>query len=296
MFKKINVKMKLLSPLSHFGDERMGTMQLMRKHKFFYNGEFIDAPVFSGNAFRGILRRITMEDFLSRIDIKVKDVTEKTYKFYLNEDESNEEGISKKLYYSLFVGGALTSGTRFEEIGERQKMSVFCPPLAIFGTALGDRIPQGKLSSDVFKPVCKELAEYTGMESNISFYEMLEEVFYTRKDDLKSVNANIKAEEKADKKENATQMKYEMECLATGTELVGELILENYSDIELACLQNSLNIFSELGIIGGKSATGHGKVKVEVEQFSDSKLYLDYMGKNKNMIIEYIKELESVLK
>jgi hypothetical protein len=47
---KIDLRMKLLSPLAHFGDERMGTMQAARTMKFEYEGEFIDVPVFSGNA------------------------------------------------------------------------------------------------------------------------------------------------------------------------------------------------------------------------------------------------------
>lgn len=63
---KKDITLKLLSPLMHYGDERMGTMQVARCMKFEYNGEFIDIPVYSGNAFRGIMRRIAMRDFLEK--------------------------------------------------------------------------------------------------------------------------------------------------------------------------------------------------------------------------------------
>ena len=42
---KTNIRMKLLSPLMHFGDERLGTMQAARTMKYEYKGEYIDVPV-----------------------------------------------------------------------------------------------------------------------------------------------------------------------------------------------------------------------------------------------------------
>ena len=155
---KINLKMKLLSPLAHFGDERMGTMQVMRTMKFQHNGESVDVPVYSGNGFRGTLRRIAMKDYLDRIGIL-------------------EEGISAKLYYMLFTGGALTSGSRYNEIGEKRRMRTMCPPLSLFGTAIGDQIPEGKMKVGILKPICKETQDFTGIESDKSFYDLLEDIF-----------------------------------------------------------------------------------------------------------------------
>ena len=37
---KKDITLKLLSPLMHYGDERMGTMQIARCMKFEYDGEF----------------------------------------------------------------------------------------------------------------------------------------------------------------------------------------------------------------------------------------------------------------
>lgn len=276
---KTNINIELLSPLSHFGDERMGTMQLTRTHKLRYGNEFVDVPCYSGNAFRGIFRRKLMRDYLEKLDI-------------------TEEGISKNLYYMLFTGGALTSGSRYEEVGERRKIRKMCPPLALLGTALGSQIPSGKMKSSIFLPVCKETAEYTGIEEELSFYDMLEDVFYTRRDDLKSVDANIKEDDdkKKKKKENATQMKYEMQCLAAGTKLNGQIVVENANKVEEACLHAGLQLIKEMPYIGGKSSAGHGKIHLEFDELENVKTYYDYLEENKEEIRIWIREVEKELK
>ena len=270
---KTNIRMKLLSPLMHFGDERLGTMQAARTMKYEYKGEYIDVPVYSGNSFRGELRRIAMRDFLDRIGI-------------------TEEGISAKLYYMLFTGGALTSGSRYNEIGKKREMRKLCPPLSLFGTALGDQIPEGKMKIPIFVPICQETAEYTGIESNLSFYDMLQDVFYTRRDDLKSKDFNITDETKHD---NAVQMKYEAQCLSAGTEMTGNLVIENDNEVERACLKSILKKFEEMPYIGGKSAAGHGEVKISYSIEADENTYYKYLEENKEDIRNWIREIEAIL-
>jgi len=273
---KIDVRMKLLSPLSHFGDERLGTMQIMRTNKFLVDGEFMDIPVYSGNGFRGQFRRIAMRDYLERIGIA-------------------EEGVSEKLYYALFTGGSLVGGARYVEVGERRRIKKLCPPLALLGTAIGDQILQGKMKAPIFLPICKETQDYTGIESDISFYDMLEEVFYTRKDDLKSVEYNIKEEEK-EKKGDPVQMKYEMQCLSAGTELIGIMIIENVNEVEEAMINATLKKLKEVPFIGGKSAAGHGHVDMQYGELESEETYYKYLEDNKEEIRQWIREIEGVLK
>lgn len=268
---KINLKFKLLSPLAHFGDERLGTMQIVRTMKFLYKDEFLDIPIYTGNAFRGILRRLAMKDFLERIDIA-------------------EEGINAKLYHLLFSGGALTSGSRYTEIGEKRELRRLCPPLALFGSAIGSQIPEGKLKVGILKPVCKELEDYTGIKSNLSVFDMLEENFYTRRDDLKSVDFNITEEGK-----EVVQMKYEQQNLCAGTELVSSVVLEQGNDIEISCLKSILDNFNKSPFLGGKSSSGHGEVKLESDFNADSSAYYNYLEENKEEIRKYIRELEGTL-
>ena len=255
---KINLELLLKAPLLHFSDERMGTMQVARTMKYKYNEKYIDVPVLSGNALRGELRRIAMDDYLKKIGIE-------------------DEGISAKLYYMFFTGGALTSGSRFMEISKKREMRKMCPPLSLFGTAIGDQIPEGKLKVSIFKPICKELNEYNNKKSEISFYEMLEDIFYTRRDDLKSKDVNISDETKND---NAQQMKYEAQGLSAGTVLEGNIIIENSNEIEKSCLFSILENFRKMPFIGGKSATGHGEVEMIQDINGETEKYYNFLEKN----------------
>lgn len=270
---KTNIEIKLLSPLAHFSDERLSTMQLQRTMKFEHEGEFIDIPVYSGNAFRGQLRRIAMKDFLDRVGI-------------------SEEGISAKLYYMLFTGGALTSGSRYNEMGKKREMRKMCPPLALFGTALGDQIPEGKMKVGIFRPICKETQDFTGQESDKSFYDMLQTVFYTRRDDLKSKVENITDETKHD---NAVQMKYEMQCLSAGTKLLGSIVIENDNEVEKSCLKSILEKLKEVPYVGGKSATGHGEIEATYSIDADINTYYNYLEENKEEIRTWLREVEAIL-
>lgn len=270
---KTNIKLKLLAPLMHAGDERMGTMQIQRTLKFEVNGEYIDIPVYSGNAFRGQLRRIAMRDYLKRVGIA-------------------DEGISAKLYHLFFTGGALTSGSRFNEVGNKRLMREMCPALSLFGSAVGDQVPEGKMKVGIFKPICRETIEYTGIESDKSLYDMLEETFYTRRDDLKFKDYNITNETK---NENATQMKYEIQGLSAGTELISRIIIENSNEIEVSCLSSIIEKFKDNPFIGGKSAVGHGEVIVNCNIDSDSEKYYKYLEDNKEDIRKWIRDLEGKL-
>lgn len=268
-----NIQMKLLSPLSHFGDERMGTMQVARTMKFEYEGEYLDVPVYTGNAFRGQLRRIAMRDFLEKLGIA-------------------EEGISAKLYYMLFTGGALTSGSRYTETGSKRELRRMCPPLALFGSAIGDQIPEGKMKVGIFKPACKETASFTKIDSDISFYDMLEENFYTRRDDLKSKDFNINDDAKHD---NAVQMKYEQQNLSAGSILVSRIIIENENEVERSCLASILQRFKEVPFIGGKSSVGHGEVELMEDSDVDVNIYDSYLEENREEIRTWIRKMEGLL-
>lgn len=273
---KITIKFKLLSSLMHYGDEITGITRFTRTLKFNYNGEYIEAPVYSGNAFRGLLRRLTMRDYLRNID-KIND------------------GISEKLYHSLFSGGAITVGTDFCEMEEIKIARCMCPPLSLLGSILGDQMFEGKLKIGILKPICKELVDYTGIESNTSFYEMLEGIYHTRMDTSKfSTDVEIFGA----KYDNPVQMKYEMQSLCAGTELISRIYLENATELEQSCFTAMLEIFEESPFLGGKASIGYGEVKLEYdkENMVSSELYYNYLKENKESILNWITEIESKLK
>jgi len=268
--KKIEIIIKLLSPFSHFGDENMGTMQILRTMKFYVNDSFLDIPVFSGNALRGILRRHIMKDFILSLDL-------------------NDEGISSKLYYLLFCGGSLEQGGRFSDIGKKREFRKLCPPISLFGTACYTDMLEGKIKVGISLPICKELVSYTKLESQISIYDMLQEVFYTRLDDLKSKIGRDEIE----KNENPTQMKYEMQCLSAGTELQTKIQCVMLNEIEISCLSRTIKLLKENPFIGGKSGSGHGHAYINdnfCKENTDN-LYMKFLKENKKEILKFIKNL-----
>lgn len=276
--RKIDIKLTLLSPISHFSDERMGTMQVQRYNKFKIDGKFVDIPVFSGNGFRGQLRRIMMREYLEKIDIA-------------------DEGVSQKLYHALFTGGALEGSTSYEEMEEFETIKKMCPPLALLGSALGDKIMQGKFKSSIFIPVAKETELYTNTKSDISIYEMLQDVFYTRSDTLKTKeDVKIVTLKDEKEKEGPTQMKYEQQGLSAGTEMVGTVRIEHGNDIEESCLNGALERLKEMPYIGGKSSAGHGKVNIEYNNLVKSNIYYNYLEENKERMRTWIRKLEKNLK
>lgn len=124
---------------------------------------------------------------------------------------------------------------------------------------------------------------------------MLEEVFYTRKDDLKSVEYNIKDGEKR-KDDDPVQMKYEMQCLAAGTELIGTLIVENVNKVEESMINATLKKMKEVPFIGGKSAAGHGQVDIQYDELESEETYYNYLEENKEEMRQWIRKLEEALK
>ncbi|MGO0987463.1 hypothetical protein ACTPEW_16135 [Clostridioides difficile] len=272
---KINIKFKLLSGLMHYGDDITGITRFTRTQKFNYNGDYIDVPVYSANAFRGILRRLIMKDYLKNID-------------------KLDEGITVKLYHALFSGGSLTPGNEYYEMEEIKIARYMCPPLSLLGSIIGDQMFEGKLKIGILKPICKELIDYTGIESDKSFHDMLDNTFHTRMDSLK-FSPYVKTI--GSKPKNSVQMKYEMQPLCSGTELISTIYLESANELEKSCFSAFLEVFEEFPFLGGKSAIGYGEVKLEYnkENMTSSEVYYNHLRENKEKISDWIASIESKL-
>ena len=275
MNKKFDIKIRLLSPLMHYGDEMSGTMQTARKMPFEVNGEYIDIPVFSGNALRGIIRRLLMQDMLERIGYGIS-------------------SISQNVYYTLFSGGALKSGGGID-IEFKQKLKENCPALVLLGSAFGNQMTEGKMKVDISKPVCSEMNDYNVNKSDISIFDgMLSDVFHTRLDTLKS---NLETTNDDCEEKQVVQMKYEAETLSAGTVLETGIYLECASELEVSCAEYALNLLKNFGYIGGKSASGYGKIALEYNNSDDNgELYKNFVDEHKEEIRKFIEYLEEYIK
>jgi hypothetical protein len=260
------------SPMSHNSDESMGTDTKFRRVGLLHNGKVVRIPVYSGNAFRGIFRRIAAKQFCDLIGLGV-------------------QSMSDALYYTFFCGGALQKGSAqsYIEIGKKREMREMIPFLSLLGAAVVNSIIPGKLEIGVMMPVCAETVGMTGIASDVSVWSLLDEVFYTRRDDRED-------KEKREKDEGAQQMKYQGEILIPGTQLKHKIAAHGCNEVELACFGYAIRAMVEKGVLGGKSGVGHGQVQCDYKPvWPEAKPYLDYIDGNKAKISEYVQGMEKAL-
>lgn len=275
--QKINLNFNLRSILTHFGEEKLSTTSLLRRQKFVVheNGteKIYGIPIYSGNALRGQCRRLIVKDFIEKLAI---------------------DSLNLKVYHTFFTGGALVSGISLT-MSEKKKLCSMLPFLSVLGAAVGDTILQGKISFSPAYLVCKELNEFNKTKSNISYKELIDEIFYIRKDDKKSSVFDIKGIDDNAEKE-IVQMKYDMEGVAAGAKMESSITVSTNDEIELACVAKMIELLSDSAVLGGKSAVGHGAFNLECNMDLKTTAYDTFLFDNKQDINDYIKELEGILK
>lgn len=310
MIYQIQGIVKLLSSLSHIG-ETHGITSMLRRESFIIDGEIEQIPIYSGNAFRGILRDLGMIHMLK----------------YLNFDE---KGIDLNVFYFLLSGGTLTSTSNAIDIDKARKFRTLIPLVSVFGGAMGTEIMPGKLKVNKLYPLCSELKcflpEFVQEKCKVSVWELIQQEAYTRKDDAKNVNYRYllnyntvklledKEDEKQKKSENKEsndtkqkqQMRFFCETLIGGTELYTEFNIFDVNDIEFEAFLSCFIEFSKMPYLGGKSSIGHGKVELNLNNWLEissqhkqgteiTKLigtqYYDHLKNNRELIKEILNEL-----
>lgn len=273
-----------LSPIFHGGNEKTGSTVLLNRLKFIVGDKPIDVPIISGNGVRGRLRRLLTKDFLEKVGYQM-DLSQKSY---------------QKLYHTLFAGGVLTSAEEESASGTidlslKSKLIKYVLPLRLFGASYSNQMIEGRLLVGHMLPICKELKEYTGIDSDISFYQLITRAFQTRRDELRT------SSKKEDEDEDETvQMIIDYECFAPGTKFYHEFILTTSAESEaqdLSTLYRTIELWKQAPTIGGKSSVGFGKLKIEYKWPKDvsDKPYLEFIEKNKDEISRALNELREAL-
>jgi hypothetical protein len=284
---KVEGILTALSPIFHGGNEKTGNTVLLNRLKFIVNGKPVEVPIVSGNSARGRLRRLLTRDFLEKAGY-VMDLTQKSY---------------QKLYHTLFAGGILTS---VEEEGEsgvidlnlKSRIVKYILPLRLFGASYSNQMIEGRVLIGHLLPICKELREYTGIDSDVSFYQLITHTFQTRRDEL---HVTVKNKRESDEEGDETvQMIIDYECFAPGTMFHHEIVLTTTPEselIDLSTLYRAIELWRQVPTIGGKSSIGFGKLRIEYRwpKDVDDKPYLEFIEKNRNEIRKALDELREVL-
>jgi len=278
---RIRGTLTALSPIFHGGGEKTGSVILLNRLKFIVSGKPMDVPIISGNQVRGRLRRLLARDFLQLVG----------YRMDLSQRKQ------QRLYHTLFAGGVLTEveeeASAVVDLALKFRVVRYILPLRLFGCSYANQMVEGRLLVGHMLPVCREIAEYTGVEADVSFHQLIAHFFQTRRDELR-------APREEEEEEQAVQMMVEYECFAPGTRFVHEIVLETTREeegLDLSTLYRAVELWRMKPFIGGKSAVGFGKLKIEYEwpKPVDSSAYLRFAEENRDEVVKVLDELAEVL-
>jgi len=279
---KIQGRLTALSPIYHGGNEKTGNVVLLNRLRFIVGGKPVDVPVISGNQIRGRLRRLLARDFLRLAGYEL-DLSQKKH---------------QKLYHTLFAGGVLTEVEEGEsgvvDLDLKARLVRYVVPIRLFGASYANQMVEGRVLVGFALPICRELVDFTGVDSDVSFYQLITRAFQTRRDELR-VGSGREGED-----DETVQMIVEYEVFAPGAQFFHELVLETEEEglaLDLSALYRAVKLWQEEPHIGGKSSAGFGRLKIEYlwpSGVSEQK-YLEHVEENRDEIRKALDELAEVL-
>lgn len=265
----------VVSSIIHGGD-RAGTVTYLRREQIVQpDGSVEDVPVLSGNALRGILRDHSAEMLWMQL---------------------GQPELAMPVFHALWSGGSLAkagSGKALDPVRLAQ-LRRLVPHVAIFGAAGGGRIIEGKLRVGKLVPLVTETAHIVpdrlASHCMSTYEDRVQLEHYTRTDDGRkatwrelgaapqpaalttcATGALITADPatgEVEPDEETTQMRYGVETLAAGTRLWCSFGLSHVTDLEWAWFCQILAQWTASGgHIGGRSAVGHGRLRLELDEF-----------------------------
>ena len=272
MIEKFEGVITALEPVSHV-EKTIGIVSKFRREKVFVDGHVELVPLVSGNSLRGLLRRCGARHLMQCLKLGEKDVS-----VYFN--------------HVLFRGGMLKRGeAAVPNPNFECKFRETFPLLSVFGTAVRQQLIHSKLNVGLLVPIAAETTPLTQVPSNVSVWDLCQQVQYTRRDDRQQKDPDP-ANDNQRGPLQPEQMLYRTEVLIPGTKFTHYFELKDATPVERACLMRCLSEFQSGEMrIGGNARIGHGRVSWSYE-VKDTKAYDDHIANRKDDIIKLIGELD----
>lgn len=243
----MKIKYHLTAPVSHIG-EVSSTGSIFQTILTAYGR----VPVITGNSIRGTLRDYGASHMLNAIGIAVDKIT----------------------FNVLYSGGNLSGASKLDVARAKQVREHF-PLVSLLGGGLGSMIIGGKMDCGFAYPICSETESITGISSMISYKSMIDEIEFTRTDDSKNdklsryitdVETDVKSNGSA-----STQMRYSVQYLAAGTELIQEIkFYNNTTDLEMGAFYTCVIEWFKHPKLGGMGNKGFGRFDAELIASDDT--------------------------
>jgi hypothetical protein len=231
--KTFDIHYTLTAPVSHIGETASTGSYFQTINTL--GGRL---PVITGNSVRGILRDKLAANLLTVLGTPV----------------------DKETFNVLFSGGNISGSTK-NDVERAKLVRQHFPMISLLGGGLGTMIMSGNLVSGFVYPVCRESEFLTGIASDVSWHDLIDDIEFTRMDDTKEdKNVNHITDIEEEKKGKAsTQMRFSVQYLSAGTEMFQRLVLlDSASEIEEGALLTALLKWFNLPVLGGMKAKGFG--------------------------------------
>lgn len=277
-----------LEPIVHGGEKTGGTTTSFRREKVKVGDVYEYMPIVSANSITGQLRDQCVAWSLDQIGFKAfTDLRAFDLLFGGGTlTKARQEFRSKTGAGMLFEA---MQPKAYIDLNEERALRDLFPVIGLFGGTIGNRPLGGKIDVENWCPVCAELKAYLREElwplaEQIHIEDLLQELNFTRRDDKKNRDAQdyIDPEtlaayqhEQAVRDEDGAmgeagmslQMRYGFEALARGTIFQVSFTLRNPSDVEMGVFFGGLTYFEARPKIGGRTARGCGRVKLNLGQY-----------------------------
>lgn len=244
---RMRIKYKMLSPVSHIGETAS-------TGSYFQTVLTADGrvPVITGNSIRGQLRDSMAAHLLDT----------------MSEGSLLGVKVSKDVFNILFSGGNI-NGAMKDDVEKAKAIRAHFPFISLMGGGLGDMIMGGKLFCTFAYPVCRETESITGIESDISWHSLIDEMEFTRTDDGKNDQLSKYMADAAEEKtaKASTQMRYSVQYMAAGTQFEQDFIfLSGLTDLELGAFYAGISRWFQVPQLGGMAAKGFGLFDADLEE------------------------------
>lgn len=244
-------------------------------------------PAVSGNSIRHLWRESLVDVTLHTLGLKRRDLPKNVLETLVSgggmdaadakKNDVEQEKHEKAAYRKKAIQPSVPILVR-----DRLTLRAAVPILSLFGCSYGNRMLPGLVKVGWAIPALKQTEHITNIESSIPYSEDITSFqLMTRHDPFK---------EEMDENQKSRQSIYYMEVVSPGTPFAHSYSIDVSTPVERSALQLAIDLFKENPYLGGRSATGHGKVQTDrwYANIESPSLYIDFLKKNRDVLVEYI--------
>jgi len=265
-------------PIAHHSEVFGNTAVLMDRKVRQKDGSFARVPILTGDTLRHGLREASAWALLDAAGMVA--------------NPSLTEGALRLLFAGGMVTGRGDAGTI--KLDQYRRLAELVPPLRLFGGCCDNRVIPGNLEVSDATLICAESERYwpdwvrewvktdgLAVSTARSHVELVQRVrmdptLQPNKQRLlsgeaqKALTGKVKAQEAAHESGDAVEreeskssmMPRTFECLVKGSLFTWDVWVTTFNDLEQDTFLTALGAFFANPVVGGKRATGHGRIRV----------------------------------